>query len=95
MSDGDAVELYVKQERNKTYTISDAGDTLNIHIGSWASKLPNEISEKDYQDMEHRLGDFSLDRAEGIIYKRDVEEQDLFKEVFRLTHTIVELTEEN
>jgi len=94
MSDGDAVELYVKQEQNKTYTISDAGDTLNVHICSWAAKLPNEIAEKDYQDMERRLGDFSLNRAEGIIYKRDVEEQDLFKEVFRLTHVIVELTEE-
>lgn len=94
MSDGDSVEIFVKQEQNETYSISDAGDTLNVHVCSWVGKLPNEITEKDFQNMERRLGDFSLDRAGSIIYKKDVTEQELFKEIFRLTHLIVELTEE-
>lgn len=95
MSDGDGVEILVKKLLDGTFAISDDGETLNIHTTSWAAKLPNEISEEEFGRIEKRLGSFSLDRWSLNIYKENITEQALYKEIFDLTMLLVQITEEN
>lgn len=92
MSDGDGVSVLVERKQDGTYTISDDGDTLNIHANRWAVRLPDRSSEDDYENMEKRLGDFSLNRDGLVIYKENISEQDLYKEIFRLAQLAVEIS---
>lgn len=92
MSDGDGVSVLVERKQDGTYTISDDGDTLNIHANRWVCRLPDKISEDDYKNMEKRLGDFSFKRDGLLIYKENIPEQDLYKEIFRLAQLVVEIS---
>lgn len=92
MSDGDGVSVLVERKQDGTYTISDDGDTLNIHANRWVCRLPDKISEDDYKNMEKRLGDFSFNRDVLVIYKENISEQDLYKEIFRLAQLVVEIS---
>ena len=92
MSDGDGVSVLVERKQDGTYTISDDGDTLNIHVNRWVCRLPDKISEDDYKNMEKRLGDFSFNRDGLVIYKENISEQDLYKEIFRLAQLAVEIS---
>lgn len=92
MSDGDGVSVLVERKQDGTYSISDDGDTLNIHANRWVCRLPDKVSKDDYKNMEKRLGDFSLEREGLIIYKENISEQDLYKEIFRLAQLAVEIS---
>ena len=92
MSDGDGVSVLVERKQDGTYIISDDGDTLNIHANRWVRRLPDKVSKEDYKNMEKRLGGFSLEREGLIIYKENISEQDLYKEIFRLAQLAVEIS---
>ena len=92
MSDGDGVSVLVERKQDGTYTISDDGDTLNIHANRWGCRWPDKISEDDYKNMEKRLDDFSFNRDVLVIYKENISEQDLYKEIFRLAQLAVEIS---
>ena len=92
MSDGDGVSVWVERKQDGTYIISDDGDTLNIHANRWVCRMPDKISKDDYKNMEKRLGDFSFEREGLIIYKENISEQDLYKEIFRLAQLVVEIS---
>lgn len=95
MSDGDGVEIIVKKSLDGTFTIADDGETLNIHTTSLVVKRPDKLSEEEYRRIEKRLGTFSFNRWSLNIYKKNIAEQDLYKEIFNLAMLLVEITEEN
>ena len=90
MSDGDGVEVYVKDNKDGSYLLSDAGETLAVHIGKYVMNPPKG---EDRERLIAEVKTAGIDLTDDNVFTMEVkQDRDLPYYIYHFGHVMAELT---
>ena len=90
MSDGDGVAVYVTDNKDGSYSLSDAGDTLAVHIGKYVMNPPKG---EDRERLVTEVKTAGIKLTDDNVFVMDVkQDRDLPDCIYHFGHVMAELT---
>lgn len=90
MSDGDGVAVYVTDNKDGSYLLSDAGDILAVHIGKYVMNPPKG---EDRERLVTEVKTAGIKLTDDNVFVMDVkQDRDLPDCIYHFGHVMAELT---